>query len=63
MANALRFGPFLLEIDDRRLSSEGATVDLTAQLVNMITAQRNFQANARAIETDNAMTQSLLNIS
>ena len=28
---------------------EGANVDITEQLVNMITAQRNFQANAQMI--------------
>lgn len=44
-------------------SLEGSNVDLTEELVDLIAAQRNFQANARAIETDNAMTQSLLNIS
>ena len=30
---------------------EGANVDVTEQLVNMITAQRNFQANAQMIST------------
>ncbi len=32
-------------------SLEASTVDLTEQLVNMITAQRNFQANAQMITT------------
>jgi flagellar hook protein FlgE len=43
-------------------SIERSNVDITEELVNLITAQRNFQANAKAIETDNAMTQSILNI-
>ncbi len=41
---------------------ERSNVDLTEELVNMMTAQRNFQANARAIETDNAMAQAILGI-
>ena len=43
-------------------SIERANVDLTEELVQLITAQRNFQANAKTIETDNAMTQSILQI-
>jgi len=42
---------------------ETSNVDLTAQLVNLITAQRNFQANSKAIETANAITQTIINIS
>lgn len=41
---------------------ETSNVDLTAELVNLITAQRNFQANSKAIETNNAITQNILNI-
>jgi flagellar hook protein FlgE len=41
---------------------EDSNVDLTAQLVNMIQAQRNFQANAQVITTENAVTQSIINI-
>ena len=41
---------------------ERSNVDLTAELVDLITAQRNFQANAKAIETTNAMTQAIINI-
>src|SRR3546814_19526677 len=36
---------------------EGSNVDLTAQLVNMITAQRNYQANAQMISTADQITQ------
>ncbi|HET9188188.1 MAG TPA: flagellar hook protein FlgE, partial [Acidothermaceae bacterium] len=43
-------------------SIERSNVDITEELVNLITAQRNFQANAKAIETDSAMTQSIINI-
>jgi flagellar hook protein FlgE len=38
------------------------TADLTAQLVNMIKAQRNYQANAQVISTDNQLTQTIINI-
>lgn len=41
---------------------EDSNVDLTAQLVNMIKAQRNYQANAQSISTDDKMTQTILNI-
>jgi flagellar hook protein FlgE len=41
---------------------EASNVDLTAQLVQMITAQRNFQANAQAIETADTITQTVINI-
>lgn len=41
---------------------EASNVDLTAQLVSMITSQRNFQANAQAIETADAVTQTVINI-
>jgi len=41
---------------------EQSNVDITAQLVNMITAQRAFQANAEMISTDNAITQTIINI-
>lgn len=41
---------------------EASNVDLTAELVRMITSQRNFQANAQAIETSDAITQTVINI-
>ncbi len=41
---------------------ESSNVDLTAQLVNMIEAQRNFQANAQMISTSDQITQTILNI-
>ena len=41
---------------------EGSNVDLTEQLVNMITAQRNFQANAQVISTADTITQTMINI-
>ena len=41
---------------------ETSNVDLTSELVNLITAQRNFQANSKAIETANAITQTIINI-
>lgn len=41
---------------------EASNVDITEQLVNMITAQRNFQANAQMISTADAVTQAIINI-
>jgi flagellar hook protein FlgE len=41
---------------------EASNVDITAQLVNMITAQRNFQANAQMIQTADQVTQTIINI-
>lgn len=41
---------------------ESSNVDLTEQLVNMITAQRNYQANAQMISTADTITQTIINI-
>jgi flagellar hook protein FlgE len=41
---------------------ERANVDITEELVALISAQRNFQANAKAIETGNQMTQAIMNM-
>ncbi len=41
---------------------ESSNVDITTQLVNMITAQRNFQANAQMISTADSITQTIINI-
>jgi flagellar hook protein FlgE len=41
---------------------EASNVDITEQLVNMITAQRNFQANAQMISTADQVTQTIINI-
>lgn len=41
---------------------ESSNVDLTEQLVSMITAQRNFQANAQMITTQDQITQTVINI-
>lgn len=41
---------------------EDANVDLTAELVNMITAQRVYQANAQTIKTQDAVLQTLVNL-
>ncbi|MEY5028290.1 MAG: Flagellar hook protein FlgE [Pseudomonadota bacterium] len=43
-------------------ATERANVDLTTELIELITAQRNFQANAKAIETNNTLTQTMINI-
>lgn len=41
---------------------EESNVDLTAELVNMITAQRVYQANAQTIKTQDAVLQTLVNL-
>jgi flagellar hook protein FlgE len=41
---------------------ESSNVDITTQLVNMITAERNFQANAQMISATNTVTQAVINI-
>jgi flagellar hook protein FlgE len=41
---------------------ESSNVDVTEMLVNLITAQRNFQANAKTIETTDSLTQTVMNI-
>lgn len=43
-------------------SLELSNVDLSNELVHLIAAQRDFQANAKAVETDGNMTQSILAI-
>jgi flagellar hook protein FlgE len=43
-------------------SLEDSNVDLSNELVKMIVAQRNFQANSKTIETANAVTQTILKI-
>jgi len=43
-------------------SLEASTVDLTEQLVNMIVAQRNFQANSQMVSTQDQITQTIINI-
>jgi flagellar hook protein FlgE len=43
-------------------SVEDSNVDLTAELVNMITAQRVYQANTQTIKTQDQVLQSLLNL-
>jgi len=41
---------------------EQSNVNLTGELVDLITAQRNFQANSRALEVNNSISQTILQI-
>jgi flagellar hook protein FlgE len=41
---------------------EESNVDLTAELVNMMTAQRSYQANVQTIKTQDQALQSLVNL-
>jgi flagellar hook protein FlgE len=41
---------------------EGSNVDITQELVDLIAAQQNFQANAKALDTSNQVAQTIFNI-
>ena len=41
---------------------EQSNVNLTSELIDLISAQRNFQANSRALEVDNQLNQTILQI-
>ena len=41
---------------------EDSNVDLTQELVNLITAQRVYQANAQTIKTQDTVLQTLVNL-
>jgi flagellar hook protein FlgE len=43
-------------------SLERSNVDLSDELVGLITAQRNFQANAKAIDTATQISQTIINL-
>lgn len=42
---------------------EGSNVDLTVQLVDLITAQRDYQASAKALETSSSLIKTIMNLS
>lgn len=41
---------------------ERSNIDLTEEMVNLISAQRNYQASAKALETSTSMMQTIMNI-
>ena len=41
---------------------EDSNVELTQELVDLIVAQRNFQANAQVIQSNDAITQTVINL-
>lgn len=41
---------------------EQSNIDMTQELVDLISAQRNFQANSRALEVHNQLQQNILQI-
>lgn len=43
-------------------SLEEANVDIAEELVNLIIAQRNYQANAKTIQTEDTITQTIINL-
>jgi flagellar hook protein FlgE len=46
----------------RAFSVEESNVDLTTELVTMITLQRNYQANAQTIKTQDSIMQTLVSM-
>ncbi|MFT7721919.1 MAG: flagellar hook protein FlgE [Roseateles sp.] len=48
--------------DLRSGALEESNVDLTAELVNMVTAQRAYQANAQTIKTQDQVMQTIVNL-
>lgn len=40
---------------------EGSNVDTTAEMVNLMSAQRNYQSNAKVLDVNSTMQQALLN--
>ena len=46
----------------RSAALEQSNVDLSTELVNLIKAQRNYQASSKTLETANSITQTILNI-
>ena len=46
----------------RSSALEQSNVDLTTELVDLISAQRNFQANSRTLEVNNTLQQTVLQI-
>jgi len=43
-------------------SLESSNVDLTSELVNLIIAQRTYQANAQTVKTQDQVVQTLMNM-
>jgi flagellar hook protein FlgE len=41
-------------------SLEQSNVDITSELVGLMTSQRNYQANSKVIQTESTMMQSLM---
>jgi flagellar hook protein FlgE len=41
---------------------EASNIDMTAELVDLITAQRVYQANAQTIKTQDSVLQTLVNL-
>ncbi|MGL5464437.1 MAG: flagellar hook-basal body complex protein, partial [Aeromonas veronii] len=56
MANSGTFGTI------KSSALEQSNVDLTSELVDLITAQRNFQANSRSLEVNSSLQQTILQI-
>ena len=54
----LRFDSFFGQL----LDGESALVDIAEELVSLITAQRYFQANAKAIDTATQISQTVINL-
>lgn len=55
-ANSNNFGSLMSGVIER------SNVDITEELVSLIAAQRNFQANAKALDTASQISQAIFNI-
>lgn len=61
--DAMIGGPQTEGLGSLRASAlEGSNVDLTEEMVNLISSQRNYQASAKALETSSSLTQTIMNI-
>lgn len=43
-------------------ATESSNVDMSKELVNMIVAQRNYQANSQTIKTQDSILQTLVSL-
>lgn len=46
----------------RSSALEGSNIDVTEEMVALMVAQRNFQANAKALEIQSALSQTIVNL-
>ena len=64
ISGAATYGQPTVGINGNLLSGalEASNVDLSSAMVNLITAQQYFQANAKAIDTNTSISQAIINL-